>query len=323
MRQQFTQKERDNETGLDYFGARYFASMQGRFTSPDPLLSSGKPLQPQSWNRYSYCINDPLKYVDPKGLVWGQWDDDNGKRHYHWFDGKIGKYNGHDYSGVPELARGGSSLLIHADNGELVRIRNSGIVRAVEGRWAAAPVINPAQAQLNQRGGLAHGVGHALTAVNPLASPLVDAAIDHLIGGVDKSDPGYHNAAAIGNGLMAAPLILTPVPEAEAAEGITLFHGSDAVSVENMLEHGINATAAAEKGGGDTFWTTSSLEDAQWFAASNPSGGAPAVMRIDLSQPAVHSLMHEGTLQVEGSVYQFSGSAWQKLNDLGKFSRVP
>jgi RHS repeat-associated protein len=41
-RQRFTGQERDGETGLDYFGARYYASAQGRFTSPDPLLSSGR-----------------------------------------------------------------------------------------------------------------------------------------------------------------------------------------------------------------------------------------------------------------------------------------
>lgn len=35
MTQQFTGKERDAETGLDYFGARYFSGAQGRFTSPD------------------------------------------------------------------------------------------------------------------------------------------------------------------------------------------------------------------------------------------------------------------------------------------------
>jgi RHS repeat-associated protein len=35
VRQQFTSKERDNETGLDYFVARYYSSTQGRFTSPD------------------------------------------------------------------------------------------------------------------------------------------------------------------------------------------------------------------------------------------------------------------------------------------------
>ena len=66
--QQFTLKERDVETGLDYFGARYYGSMQGRFTSPDPLLSSGSVEDPQSWNRYSYVLNNPLALIDPDGL---------------------------------------------------------------------------------------------------------------------------------------------------------------------------------------------------------------------------------------------------------------
>ena len=68
----FTGKERDVDTGLDYFGARYYAGAQGRFTSPDPLLNSGRPWEPQSWNRYAYTLNNPLKYVDPDGLwEWG------------------------------------------------------------------------------------------------------------------------------------------------------------------------------------------------------------------------------------------------------------
>ncbi|HYV24763.1 MAG TPA: RHS repeat-associated core domain-containing protein [Pyrinomonadaceae bacterium] len=72
-RQKFTQKERDNETGLDYFGARDYASIQGRFTSADPMLSSGSIQSPQTWNRYSYTTNNPLKYVDPLGLFkWGR-----------------------------------------------------------------------------------------------------------------------------------------------------------------------------------------------------------------------------------------------------------
>jgi RHS repeat-associated protein len=76
IRQKFTSKERDNETGLDYFGARYFVSMEGRFTSPDPLQASARPSAPQSWNRYSYVLNNPLKFVDPTGLA----DDDPQKK---------------------------------------------------------------------------------------------------------------------------------------------------------------------------------------------------------------------------------------------------
>ena len=88
-RQKFTSKERDNETGLDYFGARYYGSTQGRFTSPDPLLSSGKPTEPQSWNRYSYCINNPLVYVDPSGMTITWLQDKNGTNYIGIEDEKI------------------------------------------------------------------------------------------------------------------------------------------------------------------------------------------------------------------------------------------
>jgi RHS repeat-associated protein len=64
----FTGKERDAETGLDYFGARYFSGAQGRFTSPDPtFLVFNKLFNPQRWNLYSYALNNPFRYIDPDG----------------------------------------------------------------------------------------------------------------------------------------------------------------------------------------------------------------------------------------------------------------
>lgn len=68
LRQKFTSKERDNETGLDYFLARYYAHPQGRFTSADPLMASGRTSMPQTWNRYCYVLNNPLNLIDPTGL---------------------------------------------------------------------------------------------------------------------------------------------------------------------------------------------------------------------------------------------------------------
>ncbi len=85
VRQRFAGDERDNETGLDFMQARYYASTQGRFTSVDPfdpilgkqgaadLEAAEKELrsylrQPQHWNRYVYALNNPLKYVDPDGM---------------------------------------------------------------------------------------------------------------------------------------------------------------------------------------------------------------------------------------------------------------
>jgi len=68
LRQKFTRQERDNETGFDYFLARYYSSSQGRFTSTDPLAPSARIVNPQSFNRYSYTLNNPVRYVDPLGL---------------------------------------------------------------------------------------------------------------------------------------------------------------------------------------------------------------------------------------------------------------
>ena len=84
-RQRFTGKERDAETGLDFFLARYYSGAQGRFTSPDEwaggivdpftgqqVVQPG-PLpyaditDPQTLNKFVYVRNNPLRYVDPDG----------------------------------------------------------------------------------------------------------------------------------------------------------------------------------------------------------------------------------------------------------------
>lgn len=67
MNQKFTGKERDVESGLDYFGARYFSDAQSRFTSPDPKSAGADMLNPQSWNGFSYALNNPLRYIDRHG----------------------------------------------------------------------------------------------------------------------------------------------------------------------------------------------------------------------------------------------------------------
>jgi RHS repeat-associated protein len=70
VRLKFTGKERDAETGLDYFGARYFSGTEGRFTSPDPKMFPSAFDDPQSWNKYAYTRNNPLRYIDPDGEDW-------------------------------------------------------------------------------------------------------------------------------------------------------------------------------------------------------------------------------------------------------------
>jgi RHS repeat-associated protein len=64
----FTGKDRDTETGLDYFGARYYASKRARFTTVDPVMNVPRSqTDPQAWNRYAYARNSPLVRVDRDG----------------------------------------------------------------------------------------------------------------------------------------------------------------------------------------------------------------------------------------------------------------
>jgi RHS repeat-associated protein len=78
----FTGKERDAESGNDYFFARYYSSSMGRFMSPDwsakeepvPYANLGNP---QSLNLYAYVLNNPLRLVDPDGHI--DCSGDNGK----------------------------------------------------------------------------------------------------------------------------------------------------------------------------------------------------------------------------------------------------
>ncbi len=109
IRKKFTGYERDDETGLDYAQARYYSSKQGRFTSPDEFtggpdelydfadVASDNPLiyaeltEPQSLNKYQYCYNNPLAYVDPDGHK-GIWEAiKQGAEYVSWVPGPIGQ----------------------------------------------------------------------------------------------------------------------------------------------------------------------------------------------------------------------------------------
>ena len=68
-RYKFTGKERDTESGLDNFGARYNASSVGRFMTPDSLyLELHRLIDPQRLNLYGYVRNNPLNLTDATGL---------------------------------------------------------------------------------------------------------------------------------------------------------------------------------------------------------------------------------------------------------------
>ena len=61
-------RERDVETALDCFGARYLSGAQGRFTCVDPKRFSSRTIaNSQNWNLYAYVLSNPLASIDPDG----------------------------------------------------------------------------------------------------------------------------------------------------------------------------------------------------------------------------------------------------------------
>ena len=67
----FSAKEKDTETGLSYFGSRYYSSDLSIWLSVDPMSDKYPSLSP-----YTYCANNPIKLVDPDGEDW--YENENG-----------------------------------------------------------------------------------------------------------------------------------------------------------------------------------------------------------------------------------------------------
>jgi RHS repeat-associated protein len=66
-RYRYTRKERDEETGFYYHGARYYAPWLARWTSCDPLIVTGNPIRAASPSPFAYAKNSPAVFTDPSG----------------------------------------------------------------------------------------------------------------------------------------------------------------------------------------------------------------------------------------------------------------
>jgi RHS repeat-associated protein len=82
--------------GLYYYNARYYDAVIGRFISPDSIIPD--PANPQTLNRYSYCLNNPLKYVDPSGHLP---DPPPGVDAYMWYMSQAGNGGGNGNGNPP------------------------------------------------------------------------------------------------------------------------------------------------------------------------------------------------------------------------------
>jgi RHS repeat-associated protein len=117
----FVGKEKDTETGLSYFGARYEMDKIGRFISPDPVRAVDDKtsktnekhlLNPQRLNTYAYGLNNPYRFLDPDGrdialMVDPKAAGGNGHASLY-FQNSNGNWNKYDQGAAGETSSGGN-----------------------------------------------------------------------------------------------------------------------------------------------------------------------------------------------------------------------
>ncbi len=118
----FTGQRLDNSTSFYFYGARYYDPELGRFIQPDTIVQA--PSDPQSFNRYSYCRNNPINYVDPTG------HKNIFARFWDWLTGSIGNIVGVIVGAAVAIVSGNLWLGFQAYS-----ITSSVINSAVSGNW--------------------------------------------------------------------------------------------------------------------------------------------------------------------------------------------
>ncbi len=226
----FTGKERDAETGLDYFVARYYSSSYGRFLSPDEFTggpvsaySSNDPLppgplpyaqitNPQSLNKYTYAFNDPLNKLDPDGHEGGL-----------------------VYVSTPH----GPTVQSPIDAGRLARAERPARVAIGLAKIAIGIVVAV------RTGGTA-SVGGAVTGATTSAALKMDGVLDVVEASTGTSDEQAHTATqAVSSPQGIATMVATDDPELGAAVS-TVSSGAAAIVKKDPAE----AVSAASGIGG-------------------------------------------------------------------------
>jgi RHS repeat-associated protein len=176
----FNGKELDPETGLYYYGGRYYDPEISRFISPDPFVP--QPGNPQALNRYSYTINNPQKYIDPSGYFFL----------FDWF-----KKARHAFHELWEFTKKAWRAVLSSPVGRI-------IFSAVVG-WATGYIVGPAGLGLvsasmaTSVGGAAAGATlSGLSGGNPLLGAVTGFVAAGGLGGGIIGDFGFSGSTELG-----------------------------------------------------------------------------------------------------------------------------
>jgi RHS repeat-associated protein len=116
--------DHDYSSDTDHAQFRQYSSTPGRWMSPDPYSGSYHMRNPQSFNRYTYALNNPVSYVDPKGLYFdvGGCDD---------YDDDGNCYSDSDSDGAGSTTA--NTVIVYDQNGNEYTIDPDGSITPVDG----------------------------------------------------------------------------------------------------------------------------------------------------------------------------------------------
>ena len=200
----FTGQELDAETGLYYYGGRYYDPEISRFISADPFVP--RPGNPQTLNRYSYTLNNPVRYIDPSGYFYMSKSSSNGP-----FGGGIFGMIMGVLATVMTQGAGAPLILAGAIGGFTAAAFN---VAGTSGVNPAAALFGSALVGGITAGGLGGGIvggfgfpigGPATTVLGVLAADITNASIRGLVvGTVASLASGKKFSDAFQAGLLSA-----------------------------------------------------------------------------------------------------------------------
>lgn len=171
IRKQFTGYERDNETDLDFAQARMYSNRLARFTVPDMPFIAQEKSNPQTYNLFSYCLNNPYSIVDPDGHRWYyRLDEKNRALELTWINpNDDGSYTAPEGNGwqayiAPE---GGGMMFLGGDRFNSFYIGEDENGAPVTRRTSGG--VLPSDEDLIPLGSLARGTGRILKSIGQAA----------------------------------------------------------------------------------------------------------------------------------------------------------
>ncbi len=208
-RYQFTGHEYDEENNHDYHGARYYNRDIGRYLSVDPL-SSVAP----GWTPYRYAYNNPLRYIDPTGMLEGDYYDKEG----NWLgndgidDDKVYVVKGEDKFNIKDFEEGGkyhnNQSAYNENNGDGFSVNYVGDVTGVSMTFTgSANSGNSKQAdgQLNVIHSVSNGKDYTRASFSAVGGPWGNGSPengDYLVNTLlDRGPNGWYNKGMTKDGV--------------------------------------------------------------------------------------------------------------------------